>query len=145
MVRCDGDGRLRQQDDGGPQQDAGWDGGEGDHPAHQFAKALKSYSEGGDALPFHSDWYRRFCLPVHTGREAKLAECFSSSSQNWLLSLVLLTVVPAMAVMGGIIGKIMTAAAKDEMDIYGKVTRTLFRFFSGTKSPNKAHEAGCLL
>ena len=29
--------------------------------------------------------------------------------------------VPAMAVMGGIIGKIMTAAAKDEMDIYGKV------------------------
>ena len=41
--------------------------------------------------------------------------------QNWLLSLVLLTVVPAMAVMGGIIGKIMTAAAKDEMDIYGKV------------------------
>ena len=42
--------------------------------------------------------------------------------QNWLLSLVLLTVVPAMAVMGGIIGKIMTAAAKDEMDIYGKVS-----------------------
>ena len=45
-----------------------------------------------------------------------------SLCQNWLLSLVLLTVVPAMAVMGGIIGKIMTAAAKDEMDIYGKVS-----------------------
>ena len=47
-------------------------------------------------------------------------------SQNWLLSLVLLTVVPAMMVMGGIIGKIMTAAAKDEMDIYGKVAEIFF-------------------
>ena len=41
-----------------------------------------------------------------------------------------------MAVMGGIIGKIMTAAAKDEMDIYGKVTNMLF--YSGKKkSPIK--------
>ena len=39
---------------------------------------------------------------------------------------MLLTVVPAMAVMGGIIGKIMTAAAKDEMDIYGKVAEIFF-------------------
>ena len=31
-----------------------------------------------------------------------------------------------MAVMGGIIGKIMTAAAKDEMDIYGKVQKSPF-------------------
>ena len=31
-----------------------------------------------------------------------------------------------MAVMGGIIGKIMTAAAKDEMDIYGKVPKIRF-------------------
>ena len=59
-------------------------------------------------------------------------------SQNWLLSLVLLTVVPAMAVMGGIIGKIMTAAAKDEMDIYGKVAEIFFS--SGKKVPNKAHD-----
>ena len=23
--------------------------------------------KGGDALPFHSDWYRRFCLSLHSG------------------------------------------------------------------------------
>ena len=51
---------------------------------------------------------------------------------------MLLTVVPAMAVMGGIIGKIMTAAAKDEMDIYGKVAEIFFS--SGKKVPNKAHD-----
>ena len=43
--------------------------------------------------------------------------------ENWLLSLVLTAVVPVMMVMGGIMGKLMTAAAKDEMDIYGKVAR----------------------
>ena len=94
--------------------------------------------EDWDALPFHSDRHRRVRLPIHTGGESpleilaelQLARAISLFAhfysfplrQNWLLSLVLLTVVPAMAVMGGIIGKIMTAAAKDEMDIYGKVS-----------------------
>ena len=88
--------------------------------------------EDWDALPFHSDRHWRVRLPVHTGEDnsqvALGLDNFSFCTlllaplrQNWLLSLVLLTVVPAMAVMGGIIGKIMTAAAKDEMDIYGKV------------------------
>ena len=84
--------------------------------------------EGGDAVPFHSDWYWRFCLPLHTGRNTRKSLFYRAAlAQNWLLSLVLLTVVPAMAVMGGIIGKIMTAAAKDEMDIYGKVQQISFK------------------
>jgi len=40
--------------------------------------------------------------------------------QNWLLSLVLTAIVPIMMIMGGIIGKFMMAASKDEMDVYGK-------------------------
>ena len=41
--------------------------------------------------------------------------------QNWLLSLVLMAIIPIMVIMGGIMGKMMTSASKDEMDIYGKV------------------------
>ena len=40
--------------------------------------------------------------------------------QNWLLSLVLTGIVPVLMLMGGIMGKIMTAASKDEMNTYGK-------------------------
>ena len=46
MVRCDGHGRLCQQDDGGPEQDAGRDGGEGDdshHPECYLSNALALY------------------------------------------------------------------------------------------------------
>jgi len=39
--------------------------------------------------------------------------------QNWLLSLVLLSLVPILAIMGGVMGKIMTSVSKDEMDNYG--------------------------
>merc|ERR1711892_405122 len=39
--------------------------------------------------------------------------------QNWLLSLVLLALVPILAIMGGVMGKIMTSVSKDEMDNYG--------------------------
>jgi ABC-type multidrug transport system fused ATPase/permease subunit len=41
--------------------------------------------------------------------------------QNWQISLVLTAIVPIMMIMGGMVGKLMTAASKDEMDIYGKV------------------------
>ena len=37
MVRCDGNRRLCEQDDGGPQQDAGWDGGEGEHTSFSIS------------------------------------------------------------------------------------------------------------
>lgn len=40
--------------------------------------------------------------------------------QNWQISLVLTAIVPVMAIMGGIMGKIMSSAAKGEMDVYGK-------------------------
>ena len=40
--------------------------------------------------------------------------------QNWRISLVLTAIVPVMAIMGGIMGKIMAAASKGEMDTYGK-------------------------
>jgi len=39
---------------------------------------------------------------------------------NWLLSLVLCSVVPAIAIMGGIFGKIITSFSKNEMDTYSK-------------------------
>jgi len=39
--------------------------------------------------------------------------------QNWLLSLVLLSLVPILAIMGGVMGKIMTSVSKDEMENYG--------------------------
>ena len=37
---------------------------------------------------------------------------------NWLLSLVLLALVPILAVMGGVMGKIMTSVSKDETEHY---------------------------
>ena len=37
---------------------------------------------------------------------------------NWLLSLVLLSLVPILAVMGGVMGKIMTSVSKDETEHY---------------------------
>ena len=40
--------------------------------------------------------------------------------QNWRISLVLTAIVPVMAIMGGIMGKIMATASKGEMDTYGK-------------------------
>ena len=40
--------------------------------------------------------------------------------QNWRISLVLTAIVPVMAIMGGVMGKIMAAASKGEMDTYGK-------------------------
>ena len=40
--------------------------------------------------------------------------------QNWRISLVLTAIVPVMAIMGGIMGKIMSTASKGEMDTYGK-------------------------
>jgi ATP-binding cassette subfamily B (MDR/TAP) protein 1 len=39
---------------------------------------------------------------------------------NWELSLVLCAVVPAIAILGGVFGKIITSFSKNEMDIYGK-------------------------
>ena len=41
--------------------------------------------------------------------------------QNWNISLVLTAIVPIMMILGGMMGKLITAASKDEMDIYGKV------------------------
>ena len=39
--------------------------------------------------------------------------------ENWLLSLVLLALVPILAIMGGAMGKIMTSVSKDELENYG--------------------------
>ena len=39
---------------------------------------------------------------------------------NWLLSLVLLSLVPILAIMGGIMGKIMTSFSKDESENYAE-------------------------
>ena len=40
--------------------------------------------------------------------------------QNWLLSLVFLSLVPILAIMVGVMGRIMSSVSKDEMDNYGK-------------------------
>ena len=121
MVRCDGNGRLCEQDDRRPKQDAGWDGREGE--ASNFD--LTFASKVGMLFRFIATGIGGFVYPF-TQVEIQNRKQFLFFCQNWLLSLVLLTVVPAMAVMGGIIGKIMTAAAKDEMDIYGKVQKSPF-------------------
>ena len=39
--------------------------------------------------------------------------------ENWLLSLVLLSLVPILAIMGGAMGKVMTSVSKDELANYG--------------------------
>ena len=39
--------------------------------------------------------------------------------ENWLLSLVLLSLVPILAIMGGVMGKVMTSVSKDELANYG--------------------------
>ena len=40
--------------------------------------------------------------------------------QNWRISLVLSALIPIMVIMGGVMGYIMSTAAKGEMDTYGK-------------------------
>ena len=64
MVRRDGHGRLRQQDDGGPEQDAGRDGGEAWH-ATQVRHCILLYI-AVFCIQIYICWADRLHLPVHS-------------------------------------------------------------------------------
>ena len=74
MVRCDGNGRLCEQDDRRPKQDAGWDGREGESSNFDLTLASKV----GMLFRFIATGIGGFVYPFTQVERSKIGNSFFS-------------------------------------------------------------------